>query len=343
MLITEQRYLGQLQRQFFIVPIFQVDQLFSILTTQFKTEIQTPEHLLSKIENSSITPKPIVVKLLFTWNWRDDVIPKLRGRRLKNHSFQHSFVFKKERGKSLMRAKKYPQHTEWHPTEGIVLLKVDQEVAPVPLSPFRTEQLNLTKVFADLVTKYFPTLDGKNRSEVEKSWERTLTELENLQKKIHNFPKMNLLSLPRQTDVPVPVYPSFLEPFLEAEERELQGQKCVEDASDGDFSSEILTNMDVVVYSEVKANRPWLGRVRRLLPETREFEIQWYCKRGRSLVFQPSVTKDDETPFLSILSVDTVMYWEFTEKSVEDESFKISREWYEKIINEYNSHDQCNI
>ena len=241
-----------------------------------------------------------------------------------------------------MRAKKYPQHTEWHPQEGIQLLKEDQDISPVPVSPFRTEQLNLQKVYADLVTRYFPTLDVRNRREVETSWERSIQELENLHKR-RDFPSMDLRLLPRQADAPVPVYPTFLKPYLEAEVREIQGQKCLQEASDGDFSNEIQRGMDVVVYSEVKANRPWVGRVQRLLPETREFEILWYSKKGRNLVFHPSLGQEDGAPFLSILSVDTVMFWEFAEKSENDESFEVSREWYNKIVEEYDSHDQCNI
>ena len=88
----------------------------------------------------------------------------------------------------------------------------------------------------------------------------------------------------------------------------------------------------MVVYSEVKANRPWVGRVQKLYPETRQFEILWYSKKGRSLVFHPSLSKEDGSPFLSILSVDTVMFWEFGEKNESDESFEISREWYDKIV-----------
>jgi hypothetical protein len=51
-----------------------------------------------------------------------------------------------------------------------------------------------------------------------------------------------------------------LKSFIETEARELQGQKCIQEAMDGDFFDEIPTNMDVVVYSESKANGPLLGR-----------------------------------------------------------------------------------
>ena len=239
-----------------------------------------------------------------------------------------------------MRAKKYPQHSEWNPLEGIQLLKDNQDFALVSVSPFRIEKLNLDKVYGDLVTKYFPTLDLRNRREVEASWERTKAVLENLPRKMDNFPKMNLQSLPRQTTEPIPDHPSYLKPFIETEARELQGQKCIQEAIDGDFFNEIQTNMDVVVYSESKAHRPWVGRVQQLLPDTREFRIHWYGKKNKSLEFYPSVNKDG-TPLMSVVSVDTVMFWEFSEKSLSDNSFKIDRDWFDKIMDEYKSHDQC--
>ena len=321
-----------------------MDQLFSILTTHFKTEIQTPEHLLNKIENSSISPKPIVKELLFTWDWREFVTPLLSSHKLRNHSFKHSFIFKMENGKALMRAKKYPQHLEWSPAGGIQLLKDDLEFSPVPVSPFRIEKLAIDKVYADLVTKYFPTLEVTNRIVVQASWERTKTILENLPNKSNNLPKMNLLSLPRQAfgPAPAPAPPSYLEPFLDIEERELQGQVCIQEPVEGDFFDDIKVNMDVVVYSESKTKRPWVGRVQKLLQNSREFEILWYERRSRSLIFVPSVEKDG-SPHLSGVSVDSVMFWEFAEKSDSDESFKISQEWFDKIMEEYINHDQCYI
>ena len=221
-------------------------------------------------------------------------------------------------------------------------MKENQDFPLVPVSPFRVEKLCLEKVFADLVTKYFPTLELNNRREVEVSWERTKSLIENLPRRMANLPKMNLHRLPKQEEATTPTLPSYLEPCLEREDRELEGQRGVLDASDGDFFNEISAQMDVVIYSETKVNRPWVGRVQELLSETREFRIRWYeRKHKKSLLFQPSVNKDG-SPYLSIVSVDTVMFWEFTEK-LSDDTFKVSREWLDKISDGYESHDLCNI
>ena len=270
------------------------------------------------------------------------MIPLLSGRKLKNHSFKHSFIFKKENSKALMRAKKYPQHSEWSPPGGIQLLMDDPEFNQVPVSPFRIEKLNLDKVYGDLVTRYFPTLEATERRGVEESWERTKMLLENLPKRANNLPKMNLHSLPRQTFGPAPTPPSYLEPFLNTEERELQGQECILEPVEGHFHDDIQISMDVVVYSESQAQRPWVGRVLELLRSSREFQIQWYERRNRGQKYYPSVKKDG-SPHLSVVSMDSVMFWEFTEKSIDEDSFKISSEWLSRIMEEYKSHDQCYI
>ena len=63
----------------------QVDQLFSILCRVLKSEIQCPDDLIKKIKQAPIIPKPDVDELLFTWNWRDFITPKLSGKSLQNH------------------------------------------------------------------------------------------------------------------------------------------------------------------------------------------------------------------------------------------------------------------
>ena len=99
-------------------------QLFSILTSEFKSEITSPDDLLNKIRNSAIVPKPICEELFYIWEWREFVKPNLSESRLKNHSFLHSFMVKKEGNVGVLRGRKYPQDTsEWKPDDGIKLLR----------------------------------------------------------------------------------------------------------------------------------------------------------------------------------------------------------------------------
>ena len=316
-----------------------MDQLFSILCRVLKTEIQSPDELVKKIQQAPIIPKPDVDELLFTWDWREFISPKLSGKSLQNHSFFHSFQLKKEYGTVVFRAKKYSQLSEWSPESGIKLLKEGFEDSPVPASEFRVESLNLEKVYSDLYSKYFPTLSTEDRKKAEKSWENLRTILENLPKKRMNLPHMRLSSLPRQKQVAPAKVPDFLEPCLNEEIPELIGEHCVYEPSDGQFDVDIRPGMDVAVYTQSVKDRPWLGRVQSIQERGARFEIQWFKKKARTLTFQAMFNKDG-TKMTSVLPSETVMMWEFSSNKSED-SFNISKDWTEKINRQYESHDKC--
>ena len=267
--------------------------MFSILTSEFKAEIKSPDHLLDKIRNSVISPKPLCEELLFIWEWRDFIKPKLSDRKLENHSFLHSFMIKKESGVAVLRAKKYPQDSgNWLPQEGIKLLKDKVDFAEVGVAETRVEKLCLDGVFHGLYTKYFPQLIGPDKSEVIGSWERLKVVLENLPKRRNNLPKMKLYELPKQMPSLKPVLPSYLEQFQSHENRELVGTKHVEDPEESSFDTEVKENMDVAIFTLQKSTRPWLGRVVSVMPGGKDFLIQWYKS---SPVKEPAIPPGEET------------------------------------------------
>ena len=319
----------------------QVDQLFSILCRVLKSEIQCPDDLIKKIKQAPIIPKPDVDELLFTWNWRDFITPKLSGKSLQNHSFFHSFQLKKENGIAVFRAKKYTQMSEWGPDEGIKLLKDGFEDFPVQASEFRVESLNLDKVYSDLYSKYFPTLTIQDRKDAEVSWENLRTVLENLPKKRINLPPLRLSSLPRQNPVATARVPEYLEPCLNEDVHELIGEHCILEPSEGQFDIDILPLMDVAVYTQSVKDRPWLGRVQNVEENGAKFEIQWYKKKGRTMTFQAMLNKDGSR-MTSVLPSETVMLWEFSTNRT-DNTFDISKEYLDKIQKEYADHDRCYV
>ena len=148
---------------------------------------------------SSIKPRPSCEELLFIWNWRDYISPRMTKKKLSNHSFLHSFLIKKENGITLLRGKKYPQDTcEWLPKEGIELLASNVDLnSVIPVAPMRIEKLNLDAVYMGVVTKYIPFLCDEEKMYVTSSWERLKVKLENLPKK-KNLTKMSLLKFPKQ-------------------------------------------------------------------------------------------------------------------------------------------------
>jgi hypothetical protein len=216
-------------------------------------------------------------------------------------------------------------------------LKDGFECSPVPASDFRVESLNLDKVFSDLYTKYLPTLDMQERKEAEVSWERLRTVLENLPKKQNNLPPLRLSSFPRQKSAAPVVVPEYLEQFMIEDTPELVGELCILEPSDGQFETDIRPGMDVAVYTRSVKDRPWLGRVVNVQEDGVSFEVQWFKKKGRTLTFQASHNKNG-TRYTSVLALETVMLWEFSVNKT-DETFDISKEWLEKITDEYSSHE----
>ena len=315
--------------------------MFSLLCRELKSEIRSPDDLIKKIRNSPVTPSPDVEELLYTWDWRSFVSPNLSQKMLQNHSFYHSFMIRCENGVSLLRAKKYPQMVEWIPEGGIILLRDKVEFSPVPVSEFRVESLQLDKVFSDLYTKYFPSLQLNERKESQQSWEKLRTCLENLPKKRENLPPMRLLSLPQQVSQAPPCPPHYLEPFLTNNTPELIGQHHLLEPSESEFASEIRKDTEVAIYTESKASRPWLGVVVNIQENKKRFEVLWYKRKGKSSVFHASKNKDG-TDYTTILETETVMFWDFAE-SKGDQCFTVSKDWLEKIDQAYVSHDSCYV
>ena len=96
--------------------------MFSMLATQFKSEITTLEDLKEKILQAPIVPKPICRSLLYTFDWKGFITDKLCDPGLKYQSKYNSFIFTMEKKKVHLRAKKLPQHGELVSRAGIQLI-----------------------------------------------------------------------------------------------------------------------------------------------------------------------------------------------------------------------------
>ena len=123
---------------------------------------------------------------------------------------------------------------------------------------------------------------------------------------------------------------------------EMVGEFVEDDISEpavGQFDIEIKPGMDVAIFTHTLKNRPWLGRVLTVEEDCSSFQLQWFKKKGRSMTYEAQLNKDG-TKYTSSLPLETVMLWEFSTAKSEDK-FEVSREWFEKIMAEYESHDQC--
>ena len=223
-----------------------VDQLFSILTQEFKkSELKTVEELFEKIESAPIIPKPECESLKFIWNWRDYISKYLTNKDLKNHSFYNAFIIKKENtvkeGKVIkLRAKRLPQDEEWVPPTGIRIVQPNVPYDPVGAADFRITELCLPKIVENL-QKYFRRMPTHVRVRViADSWGRIRESLQSLPRKSENLPKMKIKDLPK---IPMETEPNLPDEFSFIEDDDLLPEIVGEVFEEGLFDSNICKGL----------------------------------------------------------------------------------------------------
>ena len=309
----------------------EVDQLFSILTTEFKsTDMLDVESLKSKILNSPIKPKPVVESMMYTWDWKESIETHLNP--LQHHSFFNSFKFSKDNGQTRLRYKKLPQSPEYGPVEGIQLFATRGVVGLVQAADFRIESLNLDKLVRGL-QPLFQTLNLEHRMLVVSRWDALKKTLEALPLKKEVLPRMDLDELPRQIEVETDGMES------DEEDSHIQGTFFETAIEEGVLEEDMCVGMDVCVYTEVKRNRPWVGRVTGF-KDRDTYTVNWYekdkaTKSGKYV----SRLNDDQSLYTSDLDFSTVMMWAFSE-SKRDNSFVISPVWQDCLKKEYAKMDR---
>ena len=317
----------------------EVDRMFSVLAKLFKeSEMRCIDDLMRTMQESPITPSPVCKNLFYAFDWKKFVKPNLSNIPLEYHSFYHSFMVSKEGGKTRFRGKLYPQDTDYSPPSGIQLMKDEVEFSPVGPMEFLLDRIELPKVFRSL-DGYLSTFPLRERMRISSSWEALRKTLESLPARSENLMKMRIGELPRQEQENPAALPEHIAQFvIEREVPALKGDIIPEVIADGDFDTEIVEGADVVVYTKSKSNRPWVGRVQRILPAGM-FSVHWYQRRSRSNTWYAMVMPDG-SPVLSEQDNKVVMFWHISESATRTESsFQLSHYWLEKIKQEYIEHD----
>jgi len=297
-----------------------------------KREIATIEEFESIISNS-MHPSPTCQSLSFTWDWKSFIIPNLYKVPISNHSSFHSFQLKKEGGFPRLRSKKYPQDSSYEPANGIIVLNENINYSPVPAADFRVEKLCLDVVFRDL-RKFISRMTNADRQRVQQSWDNLRERLEKMPHRQKNLPCLKISDLPKQRHEATNT-PNVFE--LDEDVPELEGEEFPAELNEGDFETEVMVGMDVVLWTESKLRRPWIGRVLKII-DSSCFILQWYGRRGRGTTFHAQMNKDG-TPYTSKQSFSSVMFWEMSSEK-EEMSLKLTNKWLEKIMLEYSVYDE---
>ena len=316
-----------------------VDQLFSILTQEFKkSEIKTLEELEEIIIKSPMSPKPEVERLIYIWDWKQFISGHFSEKDLHNHSFYSAFSIVKEDGITKLRVKRLPQDKVWFPPTGIELIKQNINFEPIGSADFRIENLNIPKIMCDLL-KYFQRMPTHIRVSVSDSWLKLREVLEGLPKKQKNFPTMKITELPRITRNAAAVELPDEYVFVNNDREnlpEISGKVC----ELGLFASVVKQGLDVVVYTKSLVGRPWVGRVEEVFSDE-TFSIQWFDRLGKSNRFR-AMKKADKTPYISKLDNSVVMFWDISVQRTDD-SFYLSPYWLNKVTKEYEIYDKTRL
>ena len=299
----------------------EVDQLFSILANELKSEILTIEDLEEKMLAAPIVPKPVVSSLEYIFDWKSFIEDKLSKPALKNQSKYNSFLFSSEDGDVKFRGKRLPQDgvLSLYPPAGIRLVRKDINYEAVGAADFRVEDLKFDAIWKGL-SAAMPHLSNTDKKRVTKSWDNLRSRLENLPRQKNTLPTMKISDLPKQKHV-VPLVPDHL--MQEEAVSELTGDRYPEVVEDADFDTATdKLGMDVVVYTDVVDSRPWVGRIIQLLDRNR-FKIHWYSrKNSRGKTFYALTEKNGE-PMTDVVDNESVMIWRLSEKRTEN-SFELS-------------------
>ena len=289
----------------------------------------TIEDLKRKITEAPLEPKAICHSLMFIFDWKSFIEDKLSTPPLQYTSKYNSFSFTVEGGEVKFRGKRLPQDEVSAPRSGIRIVKKDVIFDPVSSADFRIENIHFDEIWKGL-NLTMPQLDASEQRRVKLSWEKLRESLESLPRRRRNLRTMKITELPKQKKQALEIPRHLLE---EESVQELTGDKFPETIEDGEFDDEIAEDVDVVVYTDERHQRPWVGRVIKLL-EGRRFLLQWFTRKtSRSKTFF-ALLNSDGSPSVTEQEQDSVMFWLMSERRTEN-SFDLSPFWLEAIQREY--------
>ena len=285
------------------------------------------------MKNAPIDPKPIVENMFHINDWRGFINDKLYP--LQYHTRYNSFKFSKEEGEVRLRCKRLPQSIQYGPPSGLKLLKSGFNLGtPIGSSDFRVDSLDLDSLKRYIENK-FSNLPLEERLEVISSWTRRFKILQDLPKRKEGLEKISLRDLPNQVEYSTRPLP---ENAITSEGACIVGEEFPEDEPLEGHVEEILPGMDVAVYTETRRGRPWVGRALSIDMESNTFKIRWFMKAtGTRNKFVSMSSSDDVST--SIQSLESVMFWGFTDDRNED-SFTISSVMMDALRIEYENLDK---
>ena len=290
------------------------------------------------MESSPIQPTPVVNVLYFISDWKKFVEPKLTKERLSNHSGYHCFKFSEEDSKVYFRGKVLSTDDKWHPKVGIQLLVKDPKLSDkIEASEFRFEQVKMKTILDDIQTKYLPMLRTKKQQETEASWKALDQTFQKLERERKSLKTLSFSDLPKYS---VPPSPDSSGLVLKTHENTtpMWGTFYPDVVLDGDVHSDAKLGLDVIIYTESKANRPWVGVIHSISDDKQTYSIHWYKRApGGGVRYKQEIRKG--AAYLTDVEAASVMLYSVADH-LDNGDLDLS-EWYDKVMETYQEHDDC--
>ena len=107
---------------------------------------------------------------------------------------------------------------------------------------------------------------------------------------------------------------------------------------DGNLQSDAKVGLDVIIYTQAKSSRPWVGVIKSISEDGQTYRIHWYKRApGGGIRYKKDMRAGE--PYLSDVEAASVMLYSVADH-LNNGDLDLS-EWIEKIITTYNEHDDC--
>ena len=321
-----------------------VDWTFGLIAQKLKKiNIPTFEVLKEELAKIEINSQNIKVKELTHTTDFKEFIENGHLLQIQGHSSFSQFKIRKENKKTKMYVKVDETDDNFTFSAGIQLLTELPNSINFKISPFRSDTM-YSEVFESVWAKYIPTLDSKYREEevakIKSDWENRIKFLISL--KESDFRPFDIKMLKKQP-------PPDSSDAIHRKVSTMQPSTSKPAAMTATFYPMEFTSFSVldlkpgvsiVFYSEIKKSRPWVGLFVSLSEDECSLTVHWLRKDKLNYVLH---NKPDGTPYLSSVSVESIMFSDVLENLSLDSDragpYKMQNSVKSEITNAYRERD----
>ena len=285
-----------------------VDFCFGIIAQKLKkVNIPSFEALKQELSNVNINSQKVLVEEVTHTTDFKRFLENGHLLQIEGHRSFSQFKIRKENLKTKMYVKEDELEENFSFAAGIKLLKDLPKRFNFKVSPFRCDT-GYSEVFESVFTKFIPTLYSKYTDEevtkIKNDWENRINYLIDL--KEADFTPFDLRLLKPQPPI---VSNKELRKAIHPEPSTSKKVALSATFYPMEISSfsvlDLKQSVSLVFYTQTKKWRPWIGLFDSLSEDKCSVTVQWLRREKQNYVLH---TKSDGSPYLSSVSVESIMF-----------------------------------